>query len=62
MVEVAEIIAQLVVARVQPLAGTSAKHLGLLLGLDSLGAGSNTTGGNAGTDEAVIVAAAVKRN
>lgn len=60
VVQVAEVIAQLVVARVQPLAGAPAKHLGLLLGLDSLGTGSNTTGGDPSADEAVIVAAAVK--
>lgn len=62
VVQVAQVVTQLVVARVKPLAGASAKHLGLLLGLDSLGAGSNTTGGDASADEAVVVAAAVKGN
>lgn len=59
-VQVVQVIAQLVVAWVQPLSGTPAKHLSLLLGLDSLGTSGNSTSRNSSADEAIIVTTAVK--
>lgn len=61
-VQVVQVIADLVVAWVQPLSSASAKHLSLLLCLDSLGTSGDSTSRNSGADEAVIVATAVKWN
>lgn len=62
MVQVAQVVADLVVAWVEPLSGMTTKHLFLLLGLDGFRTSGNSTSRNAGADEAVVVATAVKRN
>lgn len=62
VVQVAQIVADLVVAWVEPLSGMATKHLFLLLGLDGFCTSSNSTSGNAGADEAVVVATAVEGN
>lgn len=59
-VDVAGVVAQLVVARIVPVARLAAELLGLLGGLDALGARGDAAGGDAGADKAVVVAAAVK--
>lgn len=59
-VQVVKVVAQLVVAWVQPLSSTSAKHLSLLLCLDSLGTSSDSTSRDTGADKAIIVATAVE--
>lgn len=59
-VQVAKVVAQLVVAWVQPLSSTSAEHLSLLLCLDSLGTSGDSTSRDSGADEAIIVATAVE--
>lgn len=62
VVQVAQVVADLVVAWVEPLSGMTTKHLFLLLGLDGFCASGNSTSRNAGADEAVVVATAVKGN
>lgn len=62
VVQVVQVVADLVVAWVEPLSGMATKHLFLLLGLDGFCTSGNSTSRNASADEAVIVATAVKGN
>lgn len=62
VVDVAEIIAKLVVTRVIPITSLSAKHLLLFLGLDALRACGNATSRDAASDETIVVAAAIEGN
>jgi hypothetical protein len=62
VVQVAQVVANLVVAGVEPLSGMAAKLLFLLLGLDGFRTSGNSTSRDASADEAVVVATAVKGN
>lgn len=62
VVQIAQVVADLVVAWVEPLSGMATKHLFLLLCLDGFRTSGNSTSRNAGADEAVVVATAVKGN
>lgn len=62
VVEVAQVVADLVVAWVKPLSGMATEHFFLLLCLDGFRTSGNSTSRNAGADESVVVAAAVKGN
>lgn len=55
--EVVDIVALLVVVDVVSNTGFTAKELGLLLGLETLGTGKETTGGNAVLDEGSVIGA-----
>jgi hypothetical protein len=59
-VDITHIIAQLVVARIVPVASLATKHLGFLLGLDTLSTRSDAAGGDPGANETVVVAPAVE--
>jgi hypothetical protein len=60
LVEVVDIIANLVVVDVVSDTSLTAELLGLLLGLELLGAGEETAGGNAVLDEGGVVGAAAE--
>lgn len=62
VVQVAQVVADLVVAGVKPLSGMATEHFFLLLCLHSFRTSGNSTGGDASADEAVVVATAVKGN
>lgn len=60
LVEVVDIVANLVVVDIVSDTSLAAKLLGLLLGLELLGAGEETAGGNAVLDEGGVVGAAAE--
>lgn len=59
-VNVANIIAELMVARIVPVSCLSTKHLSLLLRFDTLSTSGNATTGNTIADETIIVTTTVK--
>jgi hypothetical protein len=61
-VEVGDSVAALMVTRVVPFACFTAKHPLLLLRLDPLSPGCDSTGGNSISNEAVIIRSSVERD